>query len=202
MKKFAVNRKTANYLREKKGADYTRLDEILAFYASGGFYKLLSSRNFTEIEFFPRIGKGGNELQIYFRYYNLAAILEFEEENYAFCKYERGCSAEELESSTAEKGYGDDFDWEAFLRDFIKSVESDERLIKDDGAKKKKKLYGVIAAIALAIPIVVVGALVIYVLASGRKIYLGRRWGGVFAVVVVVIPLIISAVFDGKSKKM
>jgi hypothetical protein len=195
-----MNKRVLHYLNSKEESNYTFLDKILSFYAKEKFQNLLSNNDVTEIEFFPSIKKSGNSIQIYFNYYNLSAILEFNEEWYEYCKYKLCCSVEEMESSIIRVQYNDDFAIEIFIEEFIKSLNDDSQLIKSKNTnakvKNKKKIYSIISIISLCIPILVIGILAIYSLVTDKAIDLNLWFS-----LIIIIPLIIWSIFDVKSKR-
>ncbi len=193
-----MNKRISNYLKNIEKSKYTFLDKILFYYMSGQFYELLLKNNATEIEFFPSIKKTGNSIQIYFNYFNLSAILEFKEEYYEYCKYQPKCSAEELEYSIIKQQYDDEFDIRVFIINFIDLLNNDKRLIKTkkSNSKKRKKLYSAISIVALFIPWIILGMMILFSYAIKKDFKL-NAW---FALI-VLISIVIWVIFDLKSKK-
>lgn len=194
-----MHSRVLNYLNKKNPTNYTQLDKILSFYANKKLEEVLLNMGVTKIEFFPSINKkNGNSIQIYFNYYNLSAILEFDEKCYDYCKYTPGCSAEELENCIVTSQYTNDFNIELFIKKFITTIEEDPRLVKSQNNNniRNNKLYKKIAFISLLIPSLLVSILAIYTLVLDTSVQL-NEWFSLF----IIIPLIIWVIFDDKSNK-
>ena len=122
--------------------------------------------------------------------------MEFHEEYYEHCKYEKCCSAIELEQGIIKEDYNEQFDVRIFINSCIESLKKDTRLIIDKKQNKKKKIYRIISTISFCIPSAVIVPLVIYALIVKQPIQLGG-----WLVLVILIPLIVWFIFDIKSIK-
>lgn len=187
-------KKIVKYLSKKK--NYTFLDKILLLYSNGQLKKILISNNATEIEIYPSI-KRENSIQIYFKYYNLFAILDFKENYYEYCKYAPKCSPEELENNIVKAQYNDDFSIEIFINEFIELINQDERLNKSKVLEKsKKKLYSVLSIVSLLIPWMILGIIALCSHFMKKEIKLNAWFG-----IIIILSIVIWFIFDNKSKK-
>ena len=187
-----MNKRVLNYINKLDESNYTFLDKILSFYASGQFEILLINNKATEIEFFPSI-ENKNSIQVYFNYYNLSAIIEFKEEYYEYCKYKPGCSSEELENSIIKEQYKDEFDIEIFIKSFIKTIDLDDNCKKSNIVKNnKKKLYSILSMLSLITPWIILGMIVLcsYIMPKDIKL---NVWFGI----IIVVSIVVWAIFDG-----
>lgn len=189
-----MSKKIIKYLSKKN--NYTFLDKILLFYSNGQLKKVLINNNATEIEIYPSIKKE-NSIQIYFKYYNLFAILDFKEDYYEYCKYDSKCSPEELENNIVKVQYNDEFAIDIFINEFIKLIDQDERLNKSKVPKiAKKKSYSFLSIASLIIPWAILGIIVLCSYLIKKEIKLDVWFG-----IIIIISIIIWYIFDNKSKK-
>ena len=189
-----MDKKIIKYL--SKRSTYTNLDKVLLFYVSGQFNKVLNDNNATNIEFFPSIGKN-NSIQVYFKYYNLFAILDFNENYYEYCKYEANCSAKELEDKIIKTQYNDDFDIEIVIKNFIQEIDNDKNLNKLYVNKKsQKKLYSILSIFSIIMPWIILGIIALCSYLMDKEIKLGAWFG-----IIIVIAIVLWYIFDNKSKK-
>lgn len=145
-------KKVQNYLDSRAG-NYSVLDKILSFYASGEFDSFLKSHNATEIKFSPSLKDFNHSLKVCFKHGNLSAVLEFGETYCAYSVYKLKCSREELENSKIREKYVD-FDIEIFLESLFQTNDLDVGVYKDENAdrKKKKDLYTILFVVSTFLP--------------------------------------------------
>ncbi len=122
--------KINKYLESKDESRYNVLDKILKCYVDGHLENLLSSFQFSNIEYYPHISKKGHLLQIDFWHHNLHINIEFDDNNFDYIIYVPGISAEDFEKGIITKEYNHDFDIEKFFEDFYDLLQKDSRLIK------------------------------------------------------------------------
>lgn len=122
--------KINKYLKSKDESQYNNLDKIFKYYVDGHLKNLLSNYHYSKIEYYPRISKRGNLLQIDFWYFNLHINIEFDVYNFDYIIYLPGISAEDFEKGITEKEYDQDFSIEKFFEDFHNMLQKDGRLKK------------------------------------------------------------------------
>lgn len=193
-----INKVLEKYLNSKDKSNYSNLDKVFLFYNNDDFYNILKYSGATKIEFFPVIKSDEKSLQVYFNYYNMSAIMEFDDDFYDYCKYPRGCSEDELNQSILRKNYSDKFDIKMFVEEFIKSIDNDERCIKMNKttSSRNKKIYTLISFISLFLPFIIIGiiALLSYILKTDIKL---NNW----FILVFIVSIVLWWIFDDKAKK-
>ena len=178
-----MNKKVIKYLSKKN--NYTVLDKILSFYASGEFERLLKDNNATEILFYPTIKKKNKLIEVYFKYFNTYVNINFAEENYIFNKYTEETPPdefpEEFDNSIKIEAYNDGFDIEVFIKNFIKNLESGEKFEKrmpniEEIARKEKKqkIYLLIARISFWMLMTFSVVTALYCIITGKSLHFDR----------------------------
>ena len=76
-----IKKELEKYLNSKDKNNYSNLDKIFLFYNNNEFYKILNYNGATNIEFYPTINSKEKSLQVYFNYYNMYAIMVFNEDS-------------------------------------------------------------------------------------------------------------------------
>ena len=186
-----MNKKIINYLSKKN--NHTFLDKILLFYSNGELKKELINNNATEIEIYPSIKKE-KSIQIYFKYFNIFAILDFKEDYYEYCKYDSSCSPLEIENSIVKSEYTDEFAIDIFINESIKLIDQDERLNKSKLFKKsKKKIYSVLSIISLIIPWIILGIIALCSYLMKKEIKLDVWFG-----IITILSIVAWFIFDNK----
>lgn len=193
-----IKKELEKYLNSKDKNNYSNLDKIFLFYNNNEFYKILNYNGATNIEFYPTINSKEKSLQVYFNYYNMYAIMEFNEDSYDYCKYQRGCSEDEFNNSIISQNYDNKFDIKIFVEEFIKSIDTDEKCIKINitTPQRKKKLYTCISFLFLFFPFIIIGiiALLSYILKKDIKL---NNW----FILVFVVSIALWWIFSNKSEK-
>lgn len=195
IKKENKKKELEKYFNSKDKNNYSNLDKIFLFYNDNEFYKILKFNGSENIEFHPIIKSNEKSLQVYFNYYNMSAIMKFDEDFYECCKYKRGCLVNEIDQSTVRKNYDNEFDIKLFVDEFIKSIDSDDRCIKSNDKHKNKK-YNVIAGFFLLLPIALAILMPYLSYVLNKKVELG-----IWIVPIAAICIILWAIFNKKSKK-
>lgn len=190
-----MNSKIQAYL---KGTDPTGryMRDVLSFYTTGKMRSFLLKQHIIKPEFFPSIQKNEKSLHISFQYYNLYVILDFAEAGYEYSVYTKNCSVRDLENSIVQQSYSTDFSIEAFWDAFMRLLNCDARLIKTKRANEKKKRYKIISSICYLLTFLVIAIPSAYVLITRETIQ-----GGPWFLVIILIPFIISQIFDFLSSK-
>lgn len=190
-----MNSKIQAYLKSSDSVGMYMRD-VLNFYTSGNMRNILLKQHITEVEFFPSIQKQGSSFQVNFQYYNLCVIIEFGETEFEYVIYMRGSSANDLEKSAVKLSYDSSFSVERFFDDFICLLKSDARLIKTRRTTKKKNKYKTISSICLVTSILIGVIPCVYAGITNDTIQLGPWF-----LVVMLIPFVISEIFDFLSRK-
>ena len=190
-----MNSKIKDYLN---GTEPTGmyLKNVLNFYDSGKMRSFLLKQHITKLEFFPSIRKCESSLQVNFQYYNLCVIMEFCETEFEYVIYTQYSSANDLQKSTVRSSYDSSFSIERFFDEFIYLLKSDARLIKTSRTSEKKKMYKTISSICLATSILIGVIPCVYAGITNDTIQLGPWF-----LVVMLIPFVISEIFDFLSIK-
>lgn len=155
-------KKVLKYLTNKKKLGFTEFDEILKYYINGDFLELLEKLGAECVEFFPDIGKESSSLQVYFNFYNIGIIFEFNENYFEWCRYERNTPKEKIEKGTYEN-----FNIEEFIKKTMNSLEKEVDKSQRDQYKltnKNKKIYKIISLICILMFVMIVVPITAYVL--------------------------------------
>ena len=185
-----MKRKIEKYLKSK--SEYNHLDKIFELYLSGDIKKLLSK--YYEICIYYKLGK---TIQLNYRYNNIYVIIDFFEGKYSYVVYYTGISADDLDKLYIENDYKDDFNLDNLINEIDIKIKNHPKLKDTTLIEKKKKVYSLIALISLCLPIVICCGIGLYCIINGTTLKVNIWWG-----IFIVAPLIVSFIFDVKSKRL
>ena len=191
-----MKRKIEKYLKSKEKSVYSNLDRIFELYLSGDIKKLLS--NYAGIGIYPTINKLGKTIQLEYHYHNIYVTIDFFEDTYHTVVYYAGISVDDLEKLFIDSEYPADFNLEILVKEIDEKIKNHPKLKDTTFIEKKKKIYSLIAWISLCLPILICGSIGLYCVISENSVKGNMWWGIVF----IVIPLIVSFIFDVKSKRL
>ena len=159
-------KRLAKYLASKPEGEYSYLDKILKAYADGEAARLLSKYLFYDTEFYCNLRRWGNDFQIVVKYYNLSAIMCFSEAGYFYVLYPRvkitNKRVKAFDQSVIYCGYEEDFRLETFLETIYEKLKVQPELVIGPIPKNRRKLYALLSALFISLPLVVSGCLAAY----------------------------------------
>ena len=192
-----MKNKVSKYLSSKEKSSYTQLDILFKMYIDEKIEKELSCLNFYDIEIFAYCNKGiENSIQINFKYYNLACIIDFFNKGIEYVVYSIGDSFEQVKDSFIEHEYEEDFSLYGFISLVYNQMKEHPNLKDNTQLIIKQKKYKMIANMCLIIPCVIIGISAIYVLVSKNTLILKP-----FYILAIVIPIVLWLIFYAKSAK-
>ena len=161
-----MKRKIIEYLGSKAESESNELDKILQEYVDGQIEEIANKKGFTNVEIFPEISKKTRSMQIYFRYYNFAGFIEFEDEGYEYCIYipdKKQMSYDEKDM--VKNKYTSAFCIDTFFDQLYKNMIVDKRLDREDylikiKKNKKYKAFSTLSLIFTLVFILIVGTYV------------------------------------------
>lgn len=169
-----MKRKISEYLDSKAESEYDELDKIFQEYINGNIKAIADTKGFTKVEIFPEISKNTRSIQIYFRYYNFAGFIEFENDGYEYCLYvpDRKQTIFD-EKNILKRIYSDTFSIDSLFDELYNQIINDKRLDKKDCLIKNKKYkkYKALSNISLLIPGLVILILGLYVIITDKSLY-------------------------------
>ena len=172
-------KRLAKYLASKPEGEYSHLDKILKAYADGEAARLLSKYEFYDTEFYCNLRRWGNDFQIVVKYYNLSAIMCFSEAGYFYVLYPRVKITNKIvkafDQSVIYCGYEEDFRLETFLETIYEKLKVQPELVIGPIPKNRRKLYALLSALFISLPLVVSGCLAAYGFITDTKVY-GNWW--------------------------
>lgn len=135
-----MKRKISEYLDSKAESEYDELDKIFREYINGNIKAIADTKGFTKVEIFPEISKKTRSIQIYFRYYNFAGFIEFENDGYEYCLYvpDRKQTIFD-EKNILKRIYSYTFSIDSLFDELYNQIINDKRLDKKDCLIKNKK---------------------------------------------------------------
>ena len=169
-----MKRKISEYLDSKAESEYDELDKIFREYINGNIKAIADTKGFTKVEIFPEISKKTRSIQIYFRYYNFAGFIEFENDGYEYCLYvpDRKQTIFD-EKNILKRIYSYTFSIDSLFDELYNQIINDKRLDKKDCLIKNKKYkkYKALSNISLLIPGLVILILGLYVIITDKSLY-------------------------------
>lgn len=193
-------KRLAKYLASKPEGEYSYLDKILKAYADGEAAQLLSKYEFYDTEFYCNLRRWGNDFQIVVKYYNLSAIMCFSEAGYFYVLYPRvkitNKRVKAFDQSVIYCGYEEDFRLETFLETIYEKLKVQPELVIGPIPKNRRKLYALLSALFISLPVVVPGCAAIYGFAKDIPVYL--NW---WIIILLVISLLLGLHFYYKTRK-
>lgn len=193
-----MKNKISKYLSSKDKASYTDLDLLFEMYLDGRLENELVQLKIREIEIFADFNRRlENSIQINFKYYNLACIIDFSNKGYEYVIYAIGDSFDQIKNLFIDHKYGDKFSYTNLIKLVYQQLSRHEKLKDNAQLLIKKKKYKTIANICLIIPCVIIGVISIYVLISKETITLDPLF-----TLIIVAPIILWFIFHVKSAKI
>lgn len=194
-----MKRKITNYLNSKNPSEFNNLDLLLQCYLNGSLLKEIKKHDFSQIEIYFLIRKNSNNLQINLKYYNLNVCIDFDDINFDHAIYTAGVSAEELEKSFIKSSYENDFRIERIFSELLIKLENDCRLnmLSRINVAESRKLFKFLSLFSIAIPVLFGILLSIYVLVTGKSLYIGPWF--LILIGVGVLLFVISGYYSNKK---
>ena len=194
-------RKLINYLVSKPESEYSDLDKVLKSYAEGKVTQLLSKHEFYDIEFFFHVRKFGNDCQIIFKYYNLATNICFSEAGYFYVSYPMVKNTDKIAKTFDQRlvycKYEDGFSLEELLETIFEKLKAHPELVLGPIPKNRRKLYAILSAFFISLPLLVSGSLALYGFVNDTPVY-GEFW---WVLILFAVPLLLGLHFYWKAQK-
>ena len=194
-------RKLIKYLTSKPESAYSNLDKVLNLYAEGKVTQLLSKHEFYDIEFFFHIRKFGNDCEIIFKYYNLATNICFSEAGYFYVSYPMVKNTEKIAKTFDQHvvycKYEDGFSLEELLETIFEKLKAHPELVLGPIPKNRRKLYAILSAFFISLPLLVSGSLALYGFVNDTPVY-GEFW---WVLILFAVPLLLGLHFYYKAQK-
>ncbi|MDO9629113.1 MAG: hypothetical protein Q7I99_04355 [Acholeplasmataceae bacterium] len=193
-----MGNKVLEYLSSKEKNLYTQLDLLFEMYIDGTIENTLTSFKFYDIEIFAYCNKGAeNSMQLSFKYYNLACVIDFFNKKYEYVIYAIGESFDQVKDSFIECTYEKEVSINSLIYLIYDKLKRHSNLKDNTQSMIKKKRYKMIANVCLAIPCAIIGGFSIYILLTKETIKLEP-----FFILIIIIPIILWLTFYIKSAKL
>lgn len=189
-------KRLAKYLASKPEGEYSHLDKILKAYADGEAAQLLSKYKFYDTQITFQIVKNDNNLQIDAKFYNLAINISFLERGYEYVIYPLDKRIKQIEDRFETHTYKEGDTAESIITKIHETLQSQPELVKGPIPKNRRKLYALLSALFISLPLVVSGCLAAYGFITDTKVY-GNWW----IIILFVISLFLGNHFYYKTRK-
>ena len=189
-------KRLAKYLASKPEGEYSHLDKILKAYADGKVAQHLSQCSFYDTQITFQIVKNDNNLQIDGKYYNLAVNISFLERGYEYAIYPLDKRIKQIEDRFETHTYEEGDTAESIITKIHEKLQSHPELVIGPIPKNRRKLYAILSALFISLPLVVSGCLAAYGFITDTKVY-GNWW----IIILFVISLFLGNHFYYKTRK-
>ena len=189
-------KRLAKYLASKPEGEYSHLDKILKAYADGKVAQHLSQCSFYDTQITFQIVKNDNNLQIDGKYYNLAINISFLERGYEYAIYPLDKRIKQIEDRFETHTYAEGDTAESIITKICEKLQSHPELVIGPIPKNRRKLYALLSALFISLPVVVPGCAAIYGFAKDIPVYL--NW---WIIILLVISLLLGLHFYYKTRK-
>lgn len=189
-------KRLAKYLASKPEGEYSYLDKILKAYADGEAAQLLSKYEFYDTQITFQIVKNDNNLQIDGKFYNLAINISFLERGYEYAIYPLDKRIKQIEDRLETHTYAEGDTAESIITKIHEKLQSHSELVIGPIPKNRRKLYALLSALFISLPLVVSGCLAAYGFITDTKVY-GNWW----IIILFVISLFLGNHFYYKTRK-
>ena len=189
-------KRLAKYLASKPEGEYSYLDKILKAYADGKVAQHLSQCSFYDTQITFQIVKNDNNLQIDGKYYNLAVNISFLERGYEYAIYPLDKRIKQIEDRFETHTYEEGDTAESIITKIHEKLQSHPELVIGPIPKNRRKLYALLSALFISLPLVVSGCLAAYGFITDTKVY-GNWW----IIILFVISLFLGNHFYYKTRK-
>ena len=189
-------KRLAKYLASKPEGEYSHLDKILKAYADGKVAQHLSQCSFYDTQITFQIVKNDNNLQIDGKYYNLAVNISFLERGYEYAIYPLDKRIKQIEDRFETHTYEEGDTAERIITKIHEKLQSHPELVIGPIPKNRRKLYALLSALFISLPLVVSGCLAAYGFITDTKVY-GNWW----IIILFVISLFLGNHFYYKTRK-
>ena len=189
-------KRLAKYLASKPEGEYSYLDKILKAYADGEAARLLSKYEFYDTQITFQIVKNDNNLQIDGKFYNLAINISFLERGYEYAIYPLDKHIKQIEDRFETHTYAEGDTAESIITKIHEKLQSHPELVIGPIPKNRRKLYALLSALFISLPLVISGYLAAYGFITDTKVY-GNWW----IIILFVISLFLGNHFYYKTRK-
>ena len=191
-----MRKKLVNYLASKPEREYAPLDKIFKAYADGKVAQLLSQCSFYDTQITFQIVKNDNSLQIDGKYYNLAVNISFMERGYEYAIYPLDKNVKHIEDRFETHVYEEGDTAESILANLHEKLKVHPELVVGPIPKNRRKLYALLSALFISLPVVVPGCAAIYGFSKDIPVYL--NW---WIIILLVVSLFLGLHFYYKTRK-
>lgn len=192
-----MKKKLAKYLASKPESEYSHLDKILEAYADGETARLLSKYGFYDTQITFQIVKNDSNLQVDSKFYNLAVNISFLERGYEYAIYPLNKNITRIEDRFETNTYEEGDTAERIIAKIYETLQSHPELVKGPIPKNRRKLYAILSAFFISLPLLVSGCLALYGFIKDTPVY-GEFW---WVLILFAVPLILGLHFYYKAQK-